>query len=200
MKVSGRVLRSRLRSAGCAALLALACTDCGGSQSQAAAPAEFTAEHALLFDDGVDLIEDPSGLQGRWKVDFDRELDQRAEAADLVVNGTVTTVRVEQNPELRSTFHLIFRVDDALKGETNETQLQLSSREGARGYGSVVQHRDRVLQRPLVAFVRYAPGENGAVVAHFHLTAPSQTVTSVLQRREAADNPHRVKVIEHTQK
>jgi hypothetical protein len=200
MAVLERAMRSFVCSVTCAAALALVCAACGGSQSNAIVPGAFTPEHALLFDDGVDLIEDPEALQGRWKADFDRELDQRAEEADVVVSGVVSTVRVEQDPELRSTYHLLFRVDSALKGEPQKSELQLSAREGARGYGSVVQHRDRILERPLVAFVRYAAGENGALIPHFHLSAPSPTVTTALQRREAADNPHRVKVIEHTQK
>ncbi len=181
------------------ACAAVACAGCGGAQTKGVTPGEFTAEHGVLFDDGVDLIEDPEGLQGRWKSDYELELEQRAEAADLVVSGVVTTVRVEQDPEMRHTFHLLLRRDDVLKGETDEPEFALTSREGARGYGSVSQHRDRMLEQPFVAFIRYAEGEGGEAVAHFHLSRPSPTVISTLERRDAKDNPHRVKVIEHTQ-
>ena len=107
----------------CLACAALAATGCGGSQAKAVTPDEFTAEHAVLFDDGIDLIEDPEGLQGRWKSDYELELEHRAEAADVVVSGVVTTVRVEQDPEMRSTFHLLFRRDQVLKGETEEAEF-----------------------------------------------------------------------------
>lgn len=171
---------------------------CGGTQ-KFPEPGEFTPEHARLFDDGLDLIEDPEALQGAWKSDFEVELDRRASEADLVVSGKVTTLRVEQDPEMRSNFHLLFHPEVTLKGETDDSELQLSSREGAAGYGSVQQHGERMLDRNFVAFVRYAKDENGARVAHFHLSAPSPLVTRTLERRDAKDNPHRVQVIEHTQ-
>ena len=56
-----------------------------------------------------------------------------------------------------------------------------------------------MLDQPFVAFIRYAEGEGGEAVAHFHLSRPSPAVISTLERRDAKDNPHRVKVIEHTQ-
>lgn len=172
---------------------------CGGS-STLPEPGEFTPEHAQLFDDGVDLIEDPDALQGAWKSDFEIELDRRAAEADLIVSGKITTLRVEQDPEQRSTFHLLFHNAVTMKGETSESELALASREGAAGYGSVQQHGERLLERNFVAFIRYARDETGARVAHFHLSVPSPLVTQTVERRDAKDNPHRVQVIEHTQK
>jgi hypothetical protein len=181
----------------CVVLLAAAC---GGSSKRVAQPGEFTAQHVALYDDGVDLIEDPDALQGRWRSDWEVELDQRIEDADAVVQGKVTTLREEINPEGRATYHLLFRIDRTLHGSPRGKEISLAAREGAPGYASVEQHRTHVIERELVAFVRYAVNPTtGEVAPHFHLMPPSPALTRGLQRHDAKENPHRVKIIEHKQ-
>ena len=181
----------------CAFVCALAC---GGSEKRVAQPGEFTTEHAALYDDGVDLIEDPDALQGKWRSDWEVELDRRLDDADLVALGKVTTLREEINPEGRATYHLLFRVDRAYRGKPRGDEISLAAREGAAGYASVQQYREHVIERMLVAFVRYAVNPTtGEVSPHFHLMPPSAAVTRGIQRYEEKQNPHRVKVIEHKQ-
>jgi hypothetical protein len=179
----------------CTALCALAC---GGSGKRVTQPGEFTTEHALLFDDGVDLIENPDALQGRWLSDWQRELDLRLVDADAVASGQVTTVREEIDPEQRASYHLLFQVRKKFKGKLRD-EVSLATREGASGYASVKQHRDNVIGRDLVVFVRYAVAADGAVTPHFHMMPQSPAVTRGLQRHEARQNPHRIQVIEHKQ-
>ena len=192
-------LRGRTRITWLCASLCVAA--CGGSGKRVVQPGEFTAQHAALYDDGVDLIEDPDSLQGRWRSDWEVELDQRLDDADLVALGKVTALREEINPEGRATYHLLFRVDRAYRGKPRGQEISLASREGAAGYASVEQHREHVIERELVAFVRYAVNPTtGAVAPHFHLMPPSAAVTRGIQRHDAKLNPHRVKVIEHKHK
>jgi hypothetical protein len=173
---------------------------CGGSEKRVAQPGEFTAEHGALYDDGVDLIEDPDSLAGRWRSDWEVELDRRIADGDLVALGKVTTLREEIDPEGRATYHLLFRVDRVYRGKARGQEISLAAREGAGGYASVRQNREHVIDRPLIAFVRYAVNPTtGEVSPHFHLMPPSNAVSRGLQRHDAKMNPHRVKVIEHKQ-
>jgi hypothetical protein len=179
---------------------ALLCAACGGSSKRVAQPGEFTTQHAVIYDDGVDLIEDPDSLQGRWHSDWEVELDQRLDDADLVAQGKVTTLREEINPEGRATYHLLFQIDRTFRGSPRGKELSLAAREGSAGYASVEQHKVHVIERELVAFVRYAVNPTtGEVAPHFHLMPPSPAVTRGIQRHDAKLNPHRVKVIEHKQ-
>lgn len=178
----------------------LSAAACAGSDKRVAQPGEFTVQHAALYDDGVDLIEDPDSLSGRWRSDWEVELDQLLDDADLVALGKVTTLREEINPEGRATYHLLFRVDRAYQGKPRGKEISLASREGAAGYASVQQYREHVIERELIAFVRYAVNPTtGAVSPHFHLMPPSDAVSRGIQRHNAELNPHRVKIIEHKQ-
>ena len=190
---------SRVLFALCACL-GLGVAACGGSEKRVAKPGEFTPQHAALYDDGVDLIEDPDSLQGRWRSDWELELDQRLADSDLVALGKVTTLREEINPEGRATYHLLFRVDRAYRGQARAKEISLASREGASGYASIAQHREHMIDRPLIGFVRYAVHPvTGEVSPHFHLMPPSDAVSRGIERYDARLNPHRVKVIEHKQ-
>lgn len=205
MLASGSI-KHTVRASAHAPTLACACAllcaaACGGSSKRVAQPGEFTAQHAALYDDGVDLIEDPDSLSGRWRSDWEVELDQRLDDADLVASGTVTTLREEINPEGRATYHLLFQVDRTYRGKARGKEISLASREGAAGYASVEQYREHVIERPLFAFVRYAVNPTtGEVSPHFHLMPPSPAVTRGIERHDAKMNPNRVKIIEHKQK
>lgn len=172
---------------------------CGAQAVGAAEPGEFTSRHADLFDDGADLIDNPEGLQGRWLSEWGADVSERLAEADWVATGKVTTIHVEVDPENRATYHVVFQVDRALKGEPPRRELSLSSRKGAAGYASLEQHRGHLLDRGFVAFVRYA-SDTGARVPHFHLMPPSGPVLRAVERYDAKQHPHRVQVIEHRQR
>lgn len=184
----------------CAGLcLAPFASACGSQAAGAAEAAEFTPRHAALFDDGADLIENPEGLQGRWRSDWEADLDERLAEADWVATGKVATIHVEVDPENRATYHLVFKIDRTLKGEPPGGELSLGSREGAAGYASLQQHRSHLLNRGFVAFVRYV-NDAGTRVPHFHLMPPSGAILRAVERHDAKRDPHRVKIIEHRQR
>jgi hypothetical protein len=187
------------RFAVCALVaLLLPIAGCGGQDKRVAEPGEFTARHAQLFDDGLDLIADPDGLQGRWRTDWQSDLDARIADADWVARGKVTTIHTEVDPEMRTTFHVMFKVAEKLKGEPPEREPALAAREGASGYASIKQHGERILERDFVALVRYAL-VNGEHVPHFHLMPPSGPVMDALKRYDTRQHPNRIKIIEHKQ-
>jgi hypothetical protein len=180
--------------------LALCWAACGSQTAQGPrVRSEFTVDDAVLFEDGVDLIEDPEQLVGQWKVDWDRDLDRRVAQSDLVALGTVTTLHADVDLEHRTTYQIVFRIERTLEGERPPSEIILVSRQGAGGYASVTEHRDHLLERKLAVFVKYAPGEAGAVVGHFHLSAPSKVVLQRMEQYEAQKHPASVRIIEHRQ-
>jgi hypothetical protein len=173
---------------------------CGSQSAQGPRPStELNAEQAALFGDGVDLIEDPEQLEGSWRTDWDRDLDRRVLESDLIVIGTVSTLRAEVDLDHRTSYQLVLGVERTLEGKAPGSELTLTSREGAAGYASIKDHSDHVLERKLVAFVKYAAGSGDAVVAHFHLSAPSQVVLQRVDQYEAQKHPASVQIIEHRQ-
>jgi hypothetical protein len=196
------ILHATVTRAAWLCALLLCASACGGSGASVVKPGEFNAQHALLFDDGVDLIEDPSGLSGRWRDDWESELGQRLELADVVASGTVSTVREEIDPEGHASYHVLFRVHKAFKGKPRGSEIILGSHEGASGFASIEQHREHMVDRNMIVFVRYAAGTDtslSAVTPHFHMMPPSDAVARALQRYDARQNPHRIQVIEHKQ-
>jgi hypothetical protein len=171
---------------------------CGGPAKGAPiATAPLTEEQAALFTDGVDMLEKPEMLQDQWRQQWAEDTQRIAEEAELVVRGTVTTVRTDQDPDQRTAINVVLRVKDVLIGSHPGGDLVLRSREGAVGFSSLQEHRERVLRADMVAFVRYAL-EDGRQVTHFQLVRPSNPVLNAVDRR-LGNKAHRVKIVEHTQ-
>jgi hypothetical protein len=184
------------RISGLTVMLLSAATACGGGKPGAGSTVALSEREHALFDDGVDLIENPEGLSGRWKEDWDRDLDERIAGSDFVATGSVTTLRTEVDPERQTSYHMVFDVDEALLGEPSSKELLLISRDGDTGYGSVVQHRDHVLRRAVLAFVKYGAGPDGASTPYFHLAAPSKVALQRIRAYNERKTPNRVVVIE----
>lgn len=158
----------------------------------------FTERHAQLFDDSVDMVENPQDLSGRWREDWERELDERTSDADLIARGRVATLRTDQDLQQRVTFHLVIAIDEVLDGEHSGRELSVRVQEGAPGYASVQSHRERILDRPFVVFVRWAEDGAGGVEPRFHLSPPSAHLDRRLVTLLADKRPSTVRVIERT--
>jgi hypothetical protein len=182
--------------------LALALVGCGiacGAHSSRGPQvrSEFTLDDAKLFEDGVDLIETPEQLEGQWKLDWDRDLDRRINQSDTIALGTVSTLRTDTDLEHRTNYQIVMNVESTLEGDRPGSELTLTSREGASGYSSIEEHKDQLLSRKLVAFVKYAKNENGTVIWHFHLSAPSKAVLDRVAVFDAQKHSSQIQVIEH---
>jgi hypothetical protein len=177
------------------ALWVAACAGAGAARREPAQP--LTSAQARLFDDGVDLIADPEALQGEWRDDWEREVEQRLEQADVVVVGRVRAVSTDVDLQRRVSFRVALDVERVVRGDEVPGELSLVSLEGAIGYPSLERQRERILQRELVAFVRRAGGDAGERL-HFHLSAPSPALTRHLDAHDAAAKSDTIEVIEHT--
>jgi len=149
-------------------------TACGGSVPGPTVTSPFTGRDAQLFDDGLDLMEDPDALHGQWRADWERELTERIGRSDAIVEGEVATIHVDSDLDKRKSYRIVLKVRKVYRGDLGPgvTEISLITREGALGYGGIASNPDRALRRPFVAFMKYvqAPARPRA---HFHLTPPS---------------------------
>jgi hypothetical protein len=204
-----RHLRGAFRFALTAGLLGLgaASQGCGssGTQQSKGGATQLSADDAQLFERGVDFIGKPEGLEGRWREDWDRDLEQRVHLSDLVALVTVKTLRTDTAPDQRVTHRIAAHVDRVIAGEPRGDELELAAGEGAPGFASVNQAVARMTQEEFVAFVKWAPNAQGEMEAHFHLSPASQEVLAETEARVTRVRPHEVtsaaggeRVIVHT--
>ena len=131
----------------------------------------------MLFDDGVDLIGDPDVLEGRWREDWSRELDERVSAADVVSVVRVVTLRTDTDLERRTTFRLLVEEVDDIIGELPD-ETALASRQGDGGYVTIEGNERRILDKEFVLFLEWEQAEPGARVrGRWHLSPNTEAVT-----------------------
>ena len=169
-------------SAGLAATLLLgsavsglgACHKATSTPKPAAAP--LSTDDARLFERGVDFVAKPEGLEGRWREDWNTELEQRVHAADLVALVTVVTLRTDTAPDQRVTHRIAAHVDRVISGKGPSDELELASDEAAAGFASIDQAIARLADQKFVAFVKWSPDQSGEPHAYFHLSPASDEV------------------------
>jgi hypothetical protein len=149
---------------------------CGAGSKQGTTPAQLSPDDSRLFEQGVDFIAKLDGLEGRWREDWDRDLQQRVGAADLVALVTVNTLRTDTDPEQRVTHHVVARVDRVVSGEAPGEEIELSVKEGAAGFATVDQALTHLAEQQFVAYVKWLRGEGGRSVPYFHLSPASEQV------------------------
>lgn len=154
------------------AALAIVIAACGGSRQGPIVSSPFEQRDAQLFDDGMDLMEDPDSLHGQWRADWEGELTERIERSDVVVEGSVLAVHADSDPDKRTSYRVVLSVVHVHQGRMDSKETSLIAREGALGYRSIAVNPERLLRRQFVAFIKYAEAP-GRPVAHFHLTPPS---------------------------
>jgi hypothetical protein len=148
-------------------------TACGGShQGGPTVSSPFEPRDAQLFDDGMDLMEDPDSLHGQWRADWEHELTERIERSDVVVEGEVVAVHADTDPDKRTSHRVVLSVGRVHRGHMPAGETSLVAREGALGFRSIAGKPERLLRRQFVAFIKYAEAP-GRPIAHFHLTPPS---------------------------
>jgi hypothetical protein len=151
---------------------ALFVSACGSTQKGPTVSSPFEPRDAQLFDDGMDLMEDPDSLHGQWRADWEGELTERIERSDAVVEGTVVAVHADSDPDKRTSYRVVLNVERVHRGEVDGKETSLVAREGALGYRSIAGNPERMLRRQFVAFIKYAEAPVRPI-AHFHLTPPS---------------------------
>lgn len=153
----------------------------------------LTAEDRVLFDDGVDFVGDPSVLEGRWRDDWSRELDERVTNADIVSYIRVHALRTDVDLERRTTYRLLIDEVNGIVGDLPD-DLALASLEGDGGFSTIDGNENRILDQELVLFLKWEQSEPGAEVrARWHLSPHTEDVTSrveyLAERRRGVERP-----------
>lgn len=187
-----RGLMARLSTLCVLVLLAIpASWACGGGGTEVHLT-PFTAEQREVFEDGVDFVADPQGLEGRWREDWTRDLDRRVTWADVIAIVTVRTMRTDTDPNQRTTFRLMAEIGRSLLGDA-PPDVEMVVRQDSMGFDTVDGNHRQILDTEFIAFLKWYENENGDVKPHWHLSPSSDPVVSrteyLIERRR--DIPRR---------
>jgi hypothetical protein len=138
--------------------------------------APLTSDEARLFEHGIDFVGRVSGLEGRWRHDYERDLAQRVASSDVIAIVMVRRSRTDRDPEQRITHRLYGDVERTLRGSLPGPELELLARQGERGFMSIDDNLGRLHDGRFVAYVKWYETESGALAGHFHLSPASDDV------------------------
>jgi hypothetical protein len=192
-----------MRSIG-SCLLVLCLFHCGGGAPAEVVGSPLTAEDIQYFEDGIDLVADPESLEGEWRRQWSTELDQRVQRADVVAYVRVRTVRTDTDLDRRTTYRIQVESERDLVGTLPADGVELRSREGEVGFGTIDGNEQRILDRPFVLFLKWdRPTGAATATPRFHLSPFVEQVTTrteyLLERRRDVHTRPQGTVIVHTQ-
>lgn len=165
-----------------AMVFSVALAACGGGFRPGAA---FQPNEGRFFDDGVDMLRDPSQLGGQWSVGYGSEFDARVNLADLVAEVEVVSLQTNRDLEGVEARRITVTVVRELYGEAPSRSLALQSMPEALGYPLIQRHEGQLSGR-FVAFIRFFDGGSGALAHHFHLSPASPKVLEATRSKVAS--------------
>ena len=175
---------------------------CGSSAPNIRPTSEFTEENARVFEDGVDFIEIPDTLEGRWEEEWAAEFQQRVGQADFIGPVKVNVLRTDVDLDRRRTYRLVCEIESTWLGEAPGGEITLISREGAGGFASVDGNERRLLNAQFILYVKWYATPEGDVLPHWHLSPNSDGVRRrtrfLIQRREDAPEERRTVIRRET--
>ncbi len=154
---------------------------CGASMSDSLKLTALTPEEEAVFEHGVDFVATPEGLEGKWREDWERDLDVRARAADVVAIVDIHTIKTDVDPEQRTTHRLVGKIERLMGGEAQADEVEMSVREGVPGYLSVRNNLARLQGAKMVAYLRWFRTDLGTIAPHWHLSPAEPGVIEATQ-------------------
>lgn len=140
----------------------------------------FTAQDATVFDDAVDLLSDPQGLDGAWGDSWRRDLEVRAKRADVVAIVTIETVVSDVDLQRRRGVRLNPVVVRTMRGRL-PADLGLRVSQGQPGYASIDVNRRQLLAGEYLLFIKWALDEQGVVGARWHIAPASESLLASVE-------------------
>ena len=162
---------------------AVAAAGCGG-EFKVGRPWDAAAE-ASVFDDGIDLVDDPAKLSDQWAFRARDDMRARASLADLVAVVTVSSVQTAKDVDGAEVRRIDARIDDILYGRAPDKTLALLSPASSLGHALIVRHEGRITGS-FVVFLRWFDLPDGATGHHFHLSPSSPAVITTVREVVAA--------------
>jgi hypothetical protein len=155
------------------AVASVAAVGCGGSFA-VGRPWDAAAE-ATVFDDGIDVVDDPEKLSGEWAFRARQDLDARSNLADLVAVVNITSVQTTKDVDGTEARRIDTRVMSILYGTTPDKTLVLKSSSTALGNSLIIRHEGR-LSGEFIVFLRWFEQEDGTIGHHFHCSPSSPAI------------------------
>jgi len=161
------------------AAVSLAAIGCGGAFATGR-PWDAAAE-ATVFDDGIDVLDDPAKLAGEWAFRARQDLDARSNLADMVAVVTIVSVQTTKDVDGTEARRIDARVNDLLYGAAPDRSLALKSSATSLGYSLVTRHEGR-LTGSFIVFLRWFEQEDGTIGHHFHLSPSSPEISEQVRK------------------
>jgi len=161
------------------AALSVVMIGCGGGFA-AGRPWDAAME-ATVFDDGIDVVDNPAKLSGEWAFRARRDLEARSNLADMVAVVTIMSVQTMRDVDSNEARRVDARVEKALYGSSPNNNLVLKSSASALGNALLMRHEGRLTGSYLV-FLRWFEQEDGTIGHHFHLSPSSPEISEQVRK------------------
>jgi hypothetical protein len=176
------------------AAVSLAAYGCGGGFA-VGRPWDAASE-ATVFDDGIDLVDDPAKLSGEWAFRARQEIDARSNLADMIAVVSIGSVQTTKDMDGTEARRIDARVIDTVYGSAPDKALVLKSSASSLGNAVITRNEGR-LSGEFIVFLRWFELEDGTIGHHFHLSpnAPAilEKVRAHVRARTAAETASKKK-------
>jgi hypothetical protein len=151
----------------------------------------FSDSERRFFDDGMDVVEDVTSIQGQFGFDAREALDARCNLADVIAEVTVVSVQDTAGVGGVGEKRIEVKVDRIIYGDLSAGEVNLISNANALGY-TLLNRYESVLNGSKMLFLRtfVSAEENEDIGHHFHLSPGTEAIgrsvaTFVAKRIEA---------------
>jgi hypothetical protein len=133
------------------------------------------AAEATVFDDGIDVVDDPAKLSGEWAFRARQDLDERSNLADMVAVVNILSIQTTKDVDGTEAQRIDARVERVLYGASPGRTLALNSPASSLGYSLITRHEGR-LTGAYIVFLRWFQKEDETLGHHFHFSPASPTI------------------------
>lgn len=140
----------------------------------------WNPNESRFFDDGIDLIKEPSKLGGEWAYNHEEELDARVNLGDLTALVSVLTVQTATDLEGKEAKRIEAQILEPWYGSSPTETIFLQSSKDSLGYPLIMRH-ERHLTGKFLVFIRWFDEEDGSLGHHFHLSPASLEMRKKVQ-------------------
>ena len=165
---------------------ALCVGSCGGADLKVGVP--WNPEDAPFFDDGADLIENPTILAGTWGGRQKNWMEGRVQLADVVAVVEIQAVQTDIDADVVNGTRIDVRVVNELYGVPPGDRISLQSLVNAPGHELIVRNEKRLYGNFILFYRSFAvqgKGSKETVGHHFHLSPASPELVDYVKKRLA---------------
>jgi hypothetical protein len=161
------------------AVLSVAAIGCGGGFA-VGRPWDAAGE-ATVFDDGIDMVDDPAKLSGEWAFRARQDLDARSNLADMIAVVNIVSIQTMKDVDGTEARRVDTRIVRILYGATPDKALVLKSSATSLGNALITRYEGR-LSGDFVVFLRWFEQKDGTIGHHFHFSPSSPQILEMVHK------------------